>query len=145
MALALILVVEDDGLAARYVTRSLRGAGHITIQAREARAALLESQHSPDLILLDLGLPDLPGEKLLQRLKGNPHTACIPVLVITGKAEAAARLWRSERHDLAGVLVKPVSAAALRQAVSRALRVGPWKKQMSGASRSSGGGSSSDV
>jgi len=40
------------------------------------------------LILLDLGLPDLPGEEVLRRLRNQPRTADIPILVVTGKTEA---------------------------------------------------------
>ncbi len=116
-----VLIVEDDGLIARQMARTLRQAGHMPILARDARSALQEATDRPDLILLDLGLPDLPGEELLQHLKSRPETAGVPVLVVTGKKEAAAQLKKSGAHGVTGVLLKPVSGAELRQAVDSAL------------------------
>jgi len=116
---AAILIVEDDGLVAGQMVRTLRQAGHLPILAPDARSALQEAGDLPDLILLDLGLPDLPGEELLEHLRRQPATAHIPVVVVTGKREAAAHL--REKGCVAGVLLKPVSGVQLRQAVDTAL------------------------
>jgi DNA-binding response OmpR family regulator len=118
--MAAILVVEDDGLVARQTARVLRQAGHTTILAHNAREALEEARTPPDLILLDLGLPDLSGEEVLRRLRLQPRTAQIPIVVITGKREAALQVRESEM-EYADLLLKPVSAARLRQAVASAL------------------------
>src|SRR3990172_2193614 len=115
--MAAILIVEDDGLVAGHVARTLRQAGHTPILASDARSALQEAADRPDIILLDLGLPDLPGEELLRRLKSRPETAKIPVLVITGRKEAAAQLRKTEKGNVADILLKPVSSAQLREAV----------------------------
>lgn len=119
--MAAILIVEDDGLVAGHVARTLRQAGHTPILASDARSALQEAADRPDIILLDLGLPDLPGEELLRRLKSRPETAKIPVLVITGRKEAAAQLRKTEKGNVADILLKPVSGAQLREAVDIAL------------------------
>jgi CheY-like chemotaxis protein len=117
---ATILIVEDDGLVARQAARALRQTGHTPVLAHDGRTALEEVLSHPDLILLDLGLPDLPGEEVLRRLGTQPRTAQIPVLVITGRRDAAARLW--ETHvKFADILLKPVSDSRLRQAVAGAL------------------------
>lgn len=115
--MAAILIVEDDGLVAGHFARTLRQAGHTPILAHDARSALREALDRPDAILLDLGLPDLPGDELLRRLKSTPETAQIPVLVITGKKEAAAHLRESAKGSVADILVKPVSGAKLREVV----------------------------
>ncbi len=119
--MASVLIVEDDWLVARHLARTLREAGHTPSIAPDARSALEEVKHRPDLVLLDLGLPDLPGEVLLPRLKSRPETAQIPVLVITAKKEAAAQVRTSEDRRVADVLLKPVSKAQVRQAVETAL------------------------
>ncbi len=119
--MASVLIVEDDWLVARHLARTVRDVGHTPTIAPDARSALLEVADRPDLVLLDLGLPDLPGEELLPRLRGRPGTAQTPVLVITGKKEAGARLKASRNQGVTGVLLKPVSAAQLRQAVDAAL------------------------
>jgi len=117
--MAAILIVEDDGLMAGQMARTLRQAGHALILAADARSALQEAITCPDVILLDLGLPDLPGEELLERLEGQAETAHIPVLVVTGKKEAAAHLRAKGR--VADVLLKPFSGVQLREAVESVL------------------------
>lgn len=119
--MAAILIVEDDGLVAGHLARILRQAGHTPILAPDARSALQEARDRPDAILLDLGLPDLPGEELLWRLQSTPETSRIPVLVITGKREAAAHLRGSAKGSVADILLKPVSGAQLREVLETAL------------------------
>ncbi len=119
--MAAILIVEDDGLVAGQMARTLRQDGHTPILAHDARTALQEVIGRPDAILLDLGLPDLPGEELLRRLKSQPETAQIPVLVVTGKKEAAAHLRGAAKGSVADILLKPVSGAQLREVVGAAL------------------------
>lgn len=118
--MAAILIVADDGLAAGHMARTLRQAGHTAILASDARSALQEARHWPDLVLLELG-PDLPGEELLGYLKSQPETAHIPVLVITERREAAAQLETSAKGCVTDILLKPVSGAQLREAVDRAM------------------------
>ncbi len=119
--MATILIVEDDGLVARDMARLLRGAGHTPILASDARSALVEAADRPDLVLLDLGLPDVPGEDLLRYLKDRPDTAGIPVVVVTGKTEAAAKLKATAKEIVTDTLLKPISGTQLCQAVDAAL------------------------
>jgi CheY-like chemotaxis protein len=103
------------------MARILRGSGHTPILASDGRSALLEASDRPDLVLLDLGLPDVPGEELLRHLKNRPESAGIPVVVVTGKTEAAAQLKAVAKDIVADILLKPVSGAQLCQAVDAAL------------------------
>lgn len=119
--MATILIVEDDGLVGRDMARILRGAGHTPILASDGRSALLEAADRPDLVLLDLGLPDVSGQDLLRHLKDRPDTAGIPVVVVTGKTEAAAQLKTAAKEIVSDILLKPVSGTQLCQAVDAAL------------------------
>lgn len=119
--MATVLIVEGDGLVARGMARTLRQAGHTPILAPDARSAQEEAADRPDIILLNLGLPDLPGEVLLHRLKTQPETAHTPVVVITGRKDAAAQLKGSVKSNAAAILLKPVSGAQVRQVVEIAL------------------------
>jgi hypothetical protein len=74
------------------------------------------------MILLDLGLPDLSGEDLLRQLRQMPETAQAPVLIVSGRRERADRLRKERPADVAGILLKPVGATQLCQAVRTALR-----------------------
>jgi CheY-like chemotaxis protein len=118
---ASVLIVEEDGLVARQMARALRDAGHTSTLASDGRSALREIAAHPDVVLLDVGLPDVPGEAILEQLKSRPETAQIPVLAITGKKEAATRLRESGTECVADVLLKPVSDLQLHGAVDAAL------------------------
>jgi DNA-binding response OmpR family regulator len=123
--MAAILIVEDDQSLAWAEARILRQAGHTPIHAPDARTALQEAADRPDLILLDLGLPDLPGEEVLRRLKSRPETAQIPVLVITGYPEAAAQLRAAEEASRVDILLKPFASMRLSQMVESILSESP--------------------
>jgi DNA-binding response OmpR family regulator len=124
--MATMLIVEDDGLVAARMARILREAGHAPILAPDSRAALQKLAEHPDLVLLDLDLPDLPGEEFLRRLKSRQETAQIPVVVIAGQQQATTRFLGSEIGGVAAILVKPASGFRLRQTVARAL-AGPYQ------------------
>jgi CheY-like chemotaxis protein len=120
-AMAAILIVEEDGVLAQQMARTLRQAGHFPILASDARSALRGAEERPDVILLDLELPDLQGEDLLARLQSPPGTARIPVLAITWRREANAQL--REKGGVADVLLKPVSGVQLREAVDNVFAI----------------------
>ncbi len=123
--MASVLIVDDDALVARHMAQVLRQAGHTPILAQDGRSALREATEHPDIVLLDLGLPDLTGGEVFQRLKSTSETAQIPVLVITGKREAVTTLVKSELSGAPEILFKPVTAAQLCRAVNVALEGKP--------------------
>lgn len=83
-----VLYIEDNLSNLRLVERILaRCGGPRLLAAMQGRLGLeLARQHRPDLILLDLNLPDLPGHEVLQRLRADPQTRDIPVVVISADA-----------------------------------------------------------
>jgi CheY-like chemotaxis protein len=119
--MATVLIVEDDGLVAGRMVQMLRKADHTPVRAPDARSALREALDRPDVILLDLRLPDLPGQEILRRLGSQPETADIPVVVITGCQESARALEGEGSGQVAHVLLKPVSEPQLCQAVDHVL------------------------
>ena len=106
--MATIVVVDDEESMAWVVTYMLRKAGHTPIVAASGAAALRAALAHPDMILLDLGLPDLPGEEVLRRLKAQPETARIPVVIVSGQPDAAALVARSGARAVAAILRKPL-------------------------------------
>jgi DNA-binding response OmpR family regulator len=106
--MATVVVVDDEESIAWVVAYWLRKAGHTPIVAATGAAALLAAGAHPDLILLDLGLPDLPGAEVLRRLKAQPETARIPVVIVSGQPDAAALVADSGARAVAAILRKPV-------------------------------------
>jgi DNA-binding response OmpR family regulator len=84
----LILVVEDERDLAEVLQFQLERAGHNVSIAETGAAALRKiDQKLPDLILLDLMLPELSGIEVATRLRTNPKTASIPIIMLTAKTD----------------------------------------------------------
>ena len=83
-----ILVVEDEPDLAELVALNLRGAGHEVVVCHDGSTALAEVQRSqPDLLVLDVMLPDVSGVEVCRRLRRSAETARIPVIMLTAKNE----------------------------------------------------------
>jgi PAS domain S-box-containing protein len=107
-----VLYVEDNLANLRLVERIIgRRPGVRLVSALQGSIGLeLAAQHRPDLILLDVHLPDLGGDLVLQRLKADPTTSSIPVVIIS--ADATARQIRRFRQLGADeYLTKPLDVA----------------------------------
>lgn len=84
-----ILVVEDSKLLRMATTRALAKAGYLVTSAVDGEEALRVAwENPPDLILLDMILPKVTGLDVLRRLKGEPRTKNVPVIVMTGLSQA---------------------------------------------------------
>jgi DNA-binding response OmpR family regulator len=124
--MARILIVDDEDAVVSVVTYFLRKAGHTPMIAPDGMTALREAHARPDLILLDLGLPDLSGAEVLRRLKRHPDTAPIPVVIVSGEPDAAALVRDSGAHAVAAILRKPVTCQDLCDVVDAVLSPARW-------------------
>jgi len=124
---ATILVVEDDLATRTFLADNLTADGYEVLASDCARDALRQLEaKTPDLLLLDLGLPDLGGLEVLGRLRGadglvsrmDPGT---PVLLLTGRAAEIDRLRGFER-GADDYLCKPFSYGELRARINAVLR-----------------------
>jgi PAS domain S-box-containing protein len=121
-----IVYIEDNLSNLRLVNRLIeRLPGVRLIPAMRASLGVeLSRQHHPDLILLDLHLPDSDGREVLRELKRDPATAAIPVVVLSADATpgAAKRLVAAGASDY---LTKPIDVDKLLKLLASALRPGP--------------------
>ncbi len=84
----LVLAVDDDEDSLCLVSEVVKGSNLSCITATDGKTALSLAQlHQPNLILLDILLPDLNGVEVLHRLRKNPQTQCIPVIAVTALAK----------------------------------------------------------
>ena len=116
---ARILVVEDDPLILRFVRQALEGEGHQVFDTDTLRRGLIEAgTRRPDLLILDLGLPDGDGVDLLRDLRG---WSSLPVIVLSARSGEANKI---EALDAGAddYLVKPFSVGELLARVRAALR-----------------------
>ena len=109
-----MLYVEDNLSNLQLVERVLgHRAGVRLISAMRPQLGLdLAAQHHPDLILLDLHLPDMPGEAVLRRLRSSPATADIPVAILSADARPAL-IERLLGEGVRGFLTKPLDVREL--------------------------------
>src|SRR5262245_53193776 len=83
-----ILVVDDNEHATMTTARMLTGLGYEVMTALSGPAALAEvAQRRPDCILLDIMMPSMSGLEVLARLKHDPATSSIPVIMLTAKSQ----------------------------------------------------------
>jgi signal transduction histidine kinase len=88
-----LLVVDDDRLARQTMDILLTREGYeVRCASNGERALMLAGEDSPELILLDIRLPDMDGFEVCRRLKENPQTANIPVIFISGLEEVADKV-----------------------------------------------------
>jgi two-component system KDP operon response regulator KdpE len=114
-----VLVVDDDATLRRTLQIGLRAAGHDVLIAADGRTALqaLQEDH-PDIVVLDLGLPDLSGVEVLRRLRG---WSTVPVVVLSARAESTEKV---EALDLGAddYVTKPFGMEELLARVRAAAR-----------------------
>ena len=108
-----ILVVEDNEKNMKLLRDVLGATGYRTLEATTGgEAVLLATEQAPDLVLMDIQMPDVDGVEALRRLRADERTAAIPVLAVTAQAMHGDR-----EHFLAagfdGYLSKPVNVREL--------------------------------
>lgn len=115
---ALVLIVDDNERNVKLARDVLRFAGFRTLDASTGAEALsLASKHLPDVVLLDIRLPDLDGTTVMRRLKDDVHTAQVPVVALTSFAMKGDR-ERFLAQGFDGYLEKPISVKEFPEAVA---------------------------
>ena len=119
--MARILIVEDEIDIRDVVAFNLRQAGHTVIVATRGREGLDKLAEKPNLVILDLMLPDMSGVEVCKTLKHDPQTANVPVLMLTARGEEIDRVVGFE-VGADDYIVKPFSMRELLLRVGAILR-----------------------
>lgn len=83
-----ILIIEDDSFFRELITKKLFSGGFSISEAPDGKLGLEKIEKlKPDLILLDLLLPNIDGFEVLERLKGNPETEKIPIIILSNLSQ----------------------------------------------------------
>src|SRR5262245_656762 len=116
-----LLMVEDEQVNRDLFQRRLERNGYTVVPAENGSSAIsLTHSEKPDLVLMDLGLPDIDGWEATRRIKADPATAAIPVIVLSAHATTEAR----EKAFAAGCEefeTKPVNWEAVFKKIEEAL------------------------
>jgi len=114
---AVVLIIEDNDKNLRLARDVLQFHGFETLEATTASAGIaLAERHAPDVILMDIQLPDVTGVEALARLRASAATAAIPVVALT------AFVMRHDREQLMaagfnGYLAKPIDTYSFAESV----------------------------
>src|SRR5690349_1036162 len=114
-----VLIVEDSELNMRLFNDLLEAFGYRTVKTRDGRQALpLAREHKPDLIVMDIQLPEISGLEITDRLKKDPALKAIPVVAVTAFA-----MRGDEQKILAAgcdaYLSKPISVTTFLETIRR--------------------------
>lgn len=123
---ATILLIEDEPPIRRFLDAALTHAGYRLIQAASGNEGLrIASSHPPDLVILDLGLPDMDGQVVLQRLR-EWYTG--PILVLSAREQEQQKIEALD-GGADDYVTKPFGIgellARMRTAIRHSLRIGP--------------------
>lgn len=117
-----IMIVEDEPDAAEMFAEMMRLNGFGVIQLSSSRPAFDALAASrPDLLILDVMMPDISGLELLRFIRGDPGLASLPVIVVSAKA-LPADIKTGLEAGASIYLTKPVGYLDLKQAVDRFIR-----------------------
>jgi two-component system, cell cycle response regulator DivK len=116
-AKARILIVEDNERNMKLFRDVLGATGYETLEAASGEAAVtVAAEQTPDLVLMDIQLPDIDGREALRRLRADERTAAVPVLAVTAQAMQGDR-ERFLAAGFDGYLSKPVDVVELVRTV----------------------------
>ena len=128
-----VLIVDDTESSARFFERLLTRDGHRVCFARDGAEALeTVARDHPDLVLMDVVMPTLDGFEACRRLKSDPSTRLIPVVLVTALSDRRNRL-RGLEVGADDFLSKPVNAAELIARVRSLLRIKRYTDELDSA------------
>lgn len=120
-----ILIVDDDESLVRALAIKLRDAGYDVLAAWDAAQGVSQAQrHEPDLILLDIRMPEGGGFTVLETLRHSIKTRSIPVIVATA-LESEEVCEAAKSHGAVEYFKKPLDTGRLLETIGRVLGDGP--------------------
>jgi two-component system cell cycle response regulator DivK len=122
-----ILIVEDNPKNMKLVRDLLQHQGHQTLEAETGEAGLaLALGERPDLVLMDIQLPDIDGTTVLARIRNDASLDAMPVLAVSASVMPDEQ-QRIVRSGFDGFIAKPISIKPFLAAVQKALNEGRAK------------------
>ncbi len=117
-----ILCIEDDPEVIDLIRLILKRRSHVVEGASGGKAGLQAvRERKPDLVLLDLMMPDMDGWDVYQQMKADESTKSIPVIIVTARAQTIDRVMGLQIAKVDDYIVKPFSPRQLLESVDRVL------------------------
>jgi two-component system, cell cycle response regulator DivK len=125
-----ILIVEDNSDSREILGLFVTKMGYEAIKAKNSNDAItLAEAEAPDLIFMDMDLPDVDGVKTTAMLRKNPKTSHIPVVAITAWISA---LWQEKaaKVGIATYLIKPITPQTLKETIEECTKRLPTRSEL---------------
>jgi len=120
----LVLCIDDDQDMLDLMRLILTRRGYDVLRARGGSLALeILATKKPDVILLDVMMPEMDGWEVLQRIKTNPSIQHIPVIFVTAKAESVDKVLGLQIAKVADYIPKPFSPQELYERIEKVLHL----------------------
>ncbi len=117
-----ILIVDDLPTEVQLMRSAIADLGHAIVVATDGEQALeMARRETPDLMLLDVVLPRMDGFQVCRKLKKDPQTSKIPVILISSKTQESDKFWGLKQGATA-YICKPFSPQELAETVAKNLR-----------------------
>ena len=117
-----ILIVDDNEINRYTTSRILRQAGYLTIEAACGQEALAKARTHPDLVLLDVNLPDIDGFEVCRQLRGDPATSEIPIVHTSATFVSIDDRIQGLDVGADGYLTRPIEPRVLVATIRACLR-----------------------
>jgi CheY-like chemotaxis protein len=117
-----ILIVDDEPDVCTYISTLLEDHGYATISAKDGEEALVKLKaDSPDLITLDISMPEKSGVKLYREIKEDSRWKKIPIIIVTGVSEDFQKFISTRRQvpPPEGYLSKPINQEEILEMIRR--------------------------
>lgn len=116
-----VLIIEDEADAADLFAEMMRVSGFRVLKTSSSAPAIsMMTAEKPDIVLLDIMMPDISGLDILRQMRTDPNLADIPVVVVSAKG-MPADIKHGMEAGASTYLTKPVGFLELKEAVERAL------------------------
>jgi len=135
-----ILIIEDDPDIAevlRYGLEARRFETRVAITGREGLSASMDKERTPVLILLDLLLPEMNGLEVCRRIRREPSTARIPIIMVTAKS-SEADFQNAKAAGVNDYVTKPFSVVKVIERITTLLALAEASSELQGSSHVSG-------
>ncbi len=120
--MAKILVVDDSPTMLAGTTKILASAGYDVIQAVNGTEAIEKAaKDNPDLILMDVVMPDMNGFQATRKITSTPETKHIPIIMLTTKDQETDKVW-AKRQGASDYIVKPPDSNELLTKISSLIK-----------------------
>ena len=126
--MAKILIADDESTVRRMIRQILEGAGHDVMEATNGAEAVRQVEKTqPDLLIVDVMMPQINGKEVCRKIRSSPETETLPIILMTAPWTTSDDFLALENTGADRFLAKPFDDAALMKAVQELLNQPPEK------------------